>query len=118
MGAARSKARNDFARSNTGIVGSNLIRRMDICMRFFCLCYPVYIAALRRADPVQGVLPTVYKIRNSEWKKATKPKPNKSSPIYIFLLLKDLYGKPLFGLRLVDLIRFPGVRVISQEGPV
>jgi hypothetical protein len=36
--AARSKARNVFARSNTGIVGSNPTRGMDVCPRFFCVC--------------------------------------------------------------------------------
>jgi hypothetical protein len=35
--AARSKARNIFARSNTEIVDSNPTRGMDICKRFFWL---------------------------------------------------------------------------------
>jgi hypothetical protein len=48
--AARSEAWNVFARLNTGIVGSNPARGMDICMRLFCLCCPVKVAALRRAD--------------------------------------------------------------------
>jgi hypothetical protein len=38
-----------FGRSNTGIVGSNSTRGMDVCFCLFCvLCY---LAALRLADP-------------------------------------------------------------------
>jgi hypothetical protein len=36
--AARSKACNVFARSNTGIVGSNLTQGMDVCLRLICVC--------------------------------------------------------------------------------
>jgi hypothetical protein len=36
--AVRSKARNVFARSNTGIVGSNLTHNMDVRLRLFCVC--------------------------------------------------------------------------------
>jgi hypothetical protein len=37
--AARSKGTNRvFARSNTGIMGSNPTRRMDICVRLFRIC--------------------------------------------------------------------------------
>jgi hypothetical protein len=36
--AARSKAGNVFARSNTGIVGSNPTQGMDVCLRLFCVC--------------------------------------------------------------------------------
>jgi hypothetical protein len=35
---ARSKARIVFARSNTGIVGSNPTQNMDVCVRLFCVC--------------------------------------------------------------------------------
>jgi hypothetical protein len=38
---ARSKAWTVFARLNTGIMGSNLTRGMDDCVRLFCLCCPV-----------------------------------------------------------------------------
>jgi hypothetical protein len=38
---ARSKARTVFGRSNTGIVGSNPARGMDVCPRFSVLCFPV-----------------------------------------------------------------------------
>jgi hypothetical protein len=37
-GAARSKAWNVFARLNTGIMGSNPARGMDVCLRLFCVC--------------------------------------------------------------------------------
>jgi hypothetical protein len=36
--AARSKAWNVFAHSNTGIVGSNPIQGMDVCLRLFFVC--------------------------------------------------------------------------------
>jgi hypothetical protein len=41
--AAPSKARTVFARSNTGIVGSNLTRSLDICVRLFCVCVALYM---------------------------------------------------------------------------
>jgi hypothetical protein len=49
--AARSKARTVFNHSNTGILDSNPARGMDLCPRFSVLCCPVYVVALRRADP-------------------------------------------------------------------
>jgi hypothetical protein len=39
--AVRCKARNAFARSNTGIVGSDPTRDMDVSEFIFCLCCPV-----------------------------------------------------------------------------
>jgi hypothetical protein len=33
-----SKAWTLFARSNTGVMGSNPTRGMDVCVRFFCIC--------------------------------------------------------------------------------
>jgi hypothetical protein len=36
--AARSKAWNVFARSNSGIVSSNPTQGMDVCLRLFCVC--------------------------------------------------------------------------------
>jgi hypothetical protein len=38
---AQSKARTVFDRSNTGIVGSNPARGMDVCPRFSMLCCSV-----------------------------------------------------------------------------
>jgi hypothetical protein len=40
--AVRAKAWNAFARSNTGHVASNRARGMDVRLRLFCLCNPVY----------------------------------------------------------------------------
>jgi hypothetical protein len=39
--ATQSKPRTIFGRSNTGIVGSNSARGMDVCPRFSVLCCPV-----------------------------------------------------------------------------
>jgi hypothetical protein len=36
--AACSEAWNAFARSSTGIVGSNPTPGMNVCLRLFCLC--------------------------------------------------------------------------------
>jgi hypothetical protein len=47
----RSEARTDFSSSNTGVVGSNPTRGMDVCPRFSVLCCPVRVEVLRRADP-------------------------------------------------------------------
>jgi hypothetical protein len=49
--AARSEARTDFDRSNTGIVSSNPARGMDMCPRLSVLCSLVYVVVLQRADP-------------------------------------------------------------------
>jgi hypothetical protein len=71
--AARSKAWTVFARSNTGIVGSNLTHGMDVCVRLFCVCVVLYVGS----DPatgwssVQGVLSTVY-VKDQETEKAAK----------------------------------------------
>jgi hypothetical protein len=49
--AARSKPRTAFDRSNTGIVGSNPTRDVDLCPCFSVFCSPVQVEVLRRADP-------------------------------------------------------------------
>jgi hypothetical protein len=56
----RSKARTVFGRSNTGIVGSNPTRGMDVCPRFcvFVLSF-VGRGLTSGRSPVQGVLLTV-----------------------------------------------------------
>jgi hypothetical protein len=50
--AERSKACTVFARSEAGVVGSNLTQGMDVWWKcvcaFFCVC--VQVEALRRAD--------------------------------------------------------------------
>jgi hypothetical protein len=54
-----------FTRSNTGVVGSNLTRGMDVCVRLFCVCVVVCIGRRLATGwfPVQGVLPTLYRIK-------------------------------------------------------
>jgi hypothetical protein len=64
--AARSKAWNVFVRLNTGIVGSNPARGMDVCV------YSVFVLSCVGSGPatgwslVQAVLPTVYKYKIKE----------------------------------------------------
>jgi hypothetical protein len=63
--AARSKAWTVFARSNYGTVDSNHTQCMDVCVRLFCVCI-VLCVGWRLAtgwSPVQGVLPTVYRVK-------------------------------------------------------
>jgi hypothetical protein len=71
--AARSKARIVFAHTNNGIVGSNPTRGMDVCEHLFCLCvFPCVGSGLATVwSPVQGVLLTVYKLR--DWKRGQDP---------------------------------------------
>jgi hypothetical protein len=63
--AARSKAWTAFARLNTGIVGSNPSRRMDVSVRLFYVCVVLCVGSglATGSSPVQGVLPTVYRIK-------------------------------------------------------
>jgi hypothetical protein len=72
--AARSKAWTVFARSNTGIVGSNATRGMHVCVHSFCVCAVLCVdSGLATGwSPVQRVLPTVYRLRN--WKRGQSPK--------------------------------------------
>jgi hypothetical protein len=59
-----------FARSNTGIVGSNPTQGMDVRLRFFCVCVGSDLVTC--SSPVQGVLPTALGLRNwSETKRST-----------------------------------------------
>jgi hypothetical protein len=64
---ARSKAWTVFARANTGIVGSNPIHGMDVCVRLFCVCVVLCVCSGLATgwSSVQGVLPTVYKNKGS-----------------------------------------------------
>jgi hypothetical protein len=48
---ARYKAWTVFDSSYTGVVGLNLIRGMDVCVRLFCVFFCVYVADLQMADP-------------------------------------------------------------------
>jgi hypothetical protein len=65
--AARPKAWTVFARSDAGIVGSNPTRAIDVCVRLFC----VGSGLATGWSPVQGVLPTVYRLR--KWKSGQPP---------------------------------------------
>jgi hypothetical protein len=73
--AALSKTWNAFAHSNAGIVGSNPTWGMDVCVRFFCVCVVLCVGSGLATDwyPVQGVLPTVWKIK----KLKKRPRSNK-----------------------------------------
>jgi hypothetical protein len=53
------------ARSKTGVVGSNLTWGMDVCVRLFCVCVVLCVRTGLATgwSPVQGVLPTVYRIK-------------------------------------------------------
>jgi hypothetical protein len=71
--ATRSKAWHVFARSNTGIVGWNPTRGMDVCVRLFCVCVVLCVGSGLATgwSPVQEVLPTVCTSRN--WKSGQGP---------------------------------------------
>jgi hypothetical protein len=73
--AARSKGCTLFARSNSGIVGSNLTHGMDVCVRLFCLCVILCVGSglVTGCSLVQRVLPTVYRTK----KLKTRPRCNK-----------------------------------------
>jgi hypothetical protein len=73
--AAQSKAWTVFARSNTGVVGSNPTRGMAVCVRLFSVYVVMCIGRglATGLSPVQRVLPTVYRIK----KLKKRPRPNK-----------------------------------------
>jgi hypothetical protein len=65
--ATLSKAWTVFVRSNTGVVCSNPTRGMDVYLHLFCV-YVVLCSRLATGwSPVQGVLPTMHKIKKSNW---------------------------------------------------
>jgi hypothetical protein len=72
--ASRSQAYTVFARSNTGIVGSNLTRGMDVCVPLCCVCVVLGVGSGLATgwSPVQGVLSTVNRIK--KLKRAQGPK--------------------------------------------
>jgi hypothetical protein len=80
--AARSKARNVFARLKTEIVDSNCIWGMSVCLRLFC----VGSGFAKGWSSIQGVLPAVYEIHNfiinSEWEQTREPSPSKRTVRY------------------------------------
>jgi hypothetical protein len=62
--AARSKAWSVFTCLNTGIMGSNPTRDMDVCVLLFCVCalLCVGIGLATGWSPVQGVLPKAWTV--------------------------------------------------------
>jgi hypothetical protein len=63
--AARSKTWTVFVPSDAGAVGSNPTRVMDVCVRLFCVCAALSIGRGLATGwyPVQGVLPTLFRIK-------------------------------------------------------
>jgi hypothetical protein len=62
---ARSMSRTVFVRSNTGVVVSNSTRVMDVYVRLFCACVELCLGTgfATGRSPIQGVIPTVYRIK-------------------------------------------------------
>jgi hypothetical protein len=60
--ASQSKTRNIFSRLNTGIVGSNPTRGMDVYVSSVLVLSCVGSAPAKAWSPVHGALPTVDKI--------------------------------------------------------
>jgi hypothetical protein len=56
--------------SNTGNVGSNPIRGMDVCVGLVCVCVVLCVGTDLATgwSPVKGDLPTVYRIKKLNWK--------------------------------------------------
>jgi hypothetical protein len=72
-----------FARSNAGIVDSNPTQGMDVYVRLFCVCIVLCVGSGLATgwSPVQGVLPTVYRIK----KLKKRPRSNKRTvDMYVY----------------------------------
>jgi hypothetical protein len=61
--ATRSEAWNVTARSNAGIMGSNPVQGMDVCLHLFC------VSVRRRADLPSKELYRLSKIKKLKWSK-------------------------------------------------
>jgi hypothetical protein len=72
--AARSMAWTVFARSNTGIVGSNPTQGIDVCVCVYSVCVVLHVGKglATGRSPVQGVLPTVQKWSRN-WRRGQSP---------------------------------------------
>jgi hypothetical protein len=86
--AERSKASTVFARSEAGIVGSNSTQGMDVwCMCLFCVCVVLCLGKglATSWSLVQGVLPTVDKIKKLKWNGVSRMSyaPDGATGIYI-----------------------------------
>jgi hypothetical protein len=71
--AAQSKAWTFFGRSNTRVLVSNPTRGMDVCVHLFCVCVVLCVrnGLATGWSPVQGVQPTVCRLRS--WKSGQDP---------------------------------------------
>jgi hypothetical protein len=76
--AARFKSWTVFARPHAGIVGSNPTQGMDVCIVCVCSVLCVGRGTATGSSPVQGVLPTMYRIK----KLKKRPRPNKGLYIH------------------------------------
>jgi hypothetical protein len=83
--SAESTAWTVFARSNAGIVGSNSTQGMDVCVHLFCVYVVLYvgIGLATGWSPVQGVLPTVYRIQKLEKRPRPKQRGVKSKVVHV-----------------------------------
>jgi hypothetical protein len=72
--AAWSRAWTVFVRSNTGVMGSNPTRDMDVGMPLFCVCVVLCVRSGLATgwSTIQGVLPTVYRIKKLKSGKGLK----------------------------------------------
>jgi hypothetical protein len=72
--ATRSQEWTIFSRSNTGFMGSNPTRGMDVCVPLFCVSVVLWVGSSLAMDwsPVQGVLPTVFRSRHSKSDRFTR----------------------------------------------
>jgi hypothetical protein len=62
--AARSKVWTIFGRWNTGFMGSNTNLGMGVYVRLFCVCVVLNVGwdLAKSWFPIQGVVPSVYRI--------------------------------------------------------
>jgi hypothetical protein len=91
--AARSKARTVFACSNTGVVGSNRTRNMDVCVRLFCVCVVLYVGSClaKGWSHIQGVLRTVYRVKKPKWRSRSKRAERERFHIDIYFEILETY---------------------------
>jgi hypothetical protein len=70
--AARSRTWTVFGRSKPGIVGSNPTQGMDVCVCVYSVCVLLSVGSGLATgwSLVQGVLPTVLRIKKLKWNKA------------------------------------------------
>jgi hypothetical protein len=73
--ATQFKAWTIFALSNAGVMDSNHTQVMDVCVRLFRVYVVLYVGSglVSSWSNVQGVLPTVYRLRNLKTAKVQRP---------------------------------------------